>query len=220
MTDLADREAVGSAAATPAVKIDRRLIDKVLIAAGALVAVGLVVAGALLSWGASFSDDYVYSELSSQNIMLPSQEALLADASLSEAARAKLLPFAGQQMTTGKQAEAYAGYIDGHLTRYGGTYAELGATERAARAAVTEAVEAGAPEEEIAELRAASAKVTADRDTVFKGETLRGLLLSAYAWSTVGQIAGISAVVAFIAAGLMGLLVMAGVVHLVRYRKQ
>jgi hypothetical protein len=218
MTDLQDREAVNTAAA-PVVKIDRRLIDRVLIAAGAVVAVGLVVAGALLSWGASFSDDYVYNELSSQNIILPSEEALANDATVTDEARAMLLPFAGMQMTTGKHAEAYAAYIDGHLTRYGGTYAELGATERAARAAVTEAVEAGAPEAEIAELRAASAKVTADRDTVFKGETLRGLLLSAYAWSTVGQIAGISAVVAFIAAGLMGLLVLAGVVHLVRYRK-
>ncbi len=219
MTDLVDRETVGSTGAAAVVKIDRRLIDKVLIAAGAVVAVGLVIAGALLSWGASFSDDYVFNELSSQNIILPSADAINNDASLSEETKAMLLPIAGEQMSTGKQAEAYAGYIDGHLGRYGGTYAELGTTERSARAAVTEAVEAGESEEVIAELRTASATVTADRDTVFKGETLRGLLLSAYAWSTVGQIAGISAVVAYIAAALMGLLVLAGVMHLVRYRK-
>jgi hypothetical protein len=219
MTDLAEREAARSTEPTPAVKIDRRLIDKVLIGAGAVVAVGLVIAGALLSWGASFSDDYVFNELGSQNIILPSVDAINNDAGLSDQAKAMLLPFAGEQMTTGKQAEAYAGYINGHLGRYGGTYAELGATERAARAAVAEAVEAGESEGTVAELRAASAQVTADRDTVFKGETLRGLLLSAYAWSTVGEIAGISAVVAFIAAALLGLLVLAGAVHLVRYRK-
>ena len=41
----------------------------------------------------------------------------------------------------------------------------------------------------------------------------RGLLLSAYAWSTVGMIAGIAAIGAFVAAGLMAILVALGVVH-------
>ena len=52
----------------------------------------------------------------------------------------------------------------------------------------------------------------ARRDTMFKGETLRGLLLSAYAWSTVGHLAGIAAIAAFIAAALMLLLVVLGMV--------
>ena len=51
------------------------------------------------------------------------------------------------------------------------------------------------------------------RNTLFKGETLRGLLLSAYAWSTVGMIAGIAAIGAFIAAAVMGVLVALGIVH-------
>ena len=55
--------------------------------------------------------------------------------------------------------------------------------------------------------------VTAQRNTLFKGETLRGLLLSAYAWSTVGMIAGIAAIGAFVAAGVMAVLVVAGLVH-------
>ena len=45
---------------------------------------------------------------------------------------------------------------------------------------------------------------------------LRGTLLNAYAWSTVGRIAGIAAVGAFIAAAAMAILVVAGVVHLRR----
>lgn len=157
--------------------------------------------------------------MSSQNINFPSAEAINNDASLDEATVAKLLPFAGTQLTTGAGAEAYAAYINGHLTRYDGTYAELGGPERAARTALNEAIAAEAPEAEIAELRATLAQATADRDTVFKGETLRGLLLSACAWDTVGQIAGISATVAYIGAAVMALLVLMGVVHLVRYRK-
>jgi hypothetical protein len=51
---------------------------------------------------------------------------------------------------------------------------------------------------------------------MFKGETLRGLLLSTYAWSTIGQIATIAGGVAFIAAGVMAVLVVAGVIHLRR----
>lgn len=72
---------------------------------------------------------------------------------------------------------------------------------------------AGASEDEIAELRAAADAVTADRDTLFKGETLRGLLLSAYAWATVGQIAGYAAIGAFVAAAAMAVLVALGLVQ-------
>ena len=58
--------------------------------------------------------------------------------------------------------------------------------------------------------------MTAQRDSLFRGETLRGLLLSAYAWSTVGMIAGIAAIGAFLAAAVMGILVVLGIVHLRR----
>jgi len=38
---------------------------------------------------------------------------------------------------------------------------------------------------------------------MFRGETLRGLLLNAYAFDTMGGIAGLAAIAAFIAAGVM-----------------
>lgn len=199
------------------VRITRRGIDKVLIGFGVLATVVFAVAGALLSWGANFSDDYVYDELSSQRISFPTEEALRGEG------RDDLVKYAGQPLETGKQAEAYASYIDGHLRNTGAkyaeegaeplTYAELGGPERAAKAAVTEAIEAGAPAEEVAELQAAADQVSNDRNTLFKGETLRGLLLSAFAWSTVGQIAGYAAIGAFVAAALMAVLVVMGVVH-------
>ena len=60
--------------------------------------------------------------------------------------------------------------------------------------------------------------ISGQRDSLFKGETLRGLLLSSYAWATVGQIAGIAAIFAFVAAAVMAALVIAGLVHELRRR--
>lgn len=194
------------------VAIPRRTIDKILIGFGVVAAVVFAVAGGLLTWGANFSNDYVHDELSSQNIFFPSEDELRAEG------REDLVEFAGQQVTTGEMAEAYASYINGHLeaTADGLTYAEI--DDRGARAAVEEAREAGASEDEIAELQATADQLTQQRDTLFKGETLRGLLLSSYAWSTIGRIAGIAAVVAFVAAGVMVVLSGLGVVHLARNR--
>ncbi|MHB1138487.1 MAG: hypothetical protein ACYC2O_05975 [Microthrixaceae bacterium] len=192
------------------VRLRRGTIDKVLVALGAVTAVVLVVAGGLLLWGASFSNDYVHDELSSQNVFFPDEADLRAEG------RDDLVQYAGEQVTTGAQAEAYASYIDGHLAGIadGKTYSEI--DDRGAAAAVTEAKEAGAPAEEIAELQATADQLKGQRDTLFKGETLRGLLLSSYAWSTIGVIAGIAAWVAFGAAALMIVRVVRGLVHVRR----
>ncbi len=194
---------------TPVVALKRRTIDAVLIGVGLVAAVVFAVAGALLAWGSNFASDYVGDELSSQNITFPSAEALTEDG------RSDLVKFADQKLDTGKEAEAYASYINGHLeaTADGQTYAELGTPERAARAAVTAAVEAGEPQATIDELQATADGISGQRNTLFKGETLRGLLLSAYAWSTVGNIAGIAAIGAFIAAAMMAVLTVLGVIH-------
>jgi len=199
-------------AAEPIVALKRRSIDKVLVAFGIVATVVFVIAGVLLSWGYNFSDDYVTNELTAQNITFPPAEALTEDG------RTDLLEWAGQPLTTGKGAEAYASFINGHLEDIAGglTYAELGGVEREAAGAVTAATEAGAPQSEIDELQATADGVSGQRNSLFKGETLRGLLLSAYAWSTVGTIAGIAAIGAFIAAAVMAILTALGVVH---YRK-
>ena len=191
------------------VTVTRRRLDTLFIALGAVVTVVLLVAGGLLTWGSRFADDYVGDELSSQNITFPSAEAL------EEEGRTDLLSHAGQTVDTGEEAEAYASYIDGHLQNIadGATYADLGATERQAEAAVEEAQANGASADEVAALQAEADGVTAQRNTLFKGETLRGLLLSAYAWSTVGMIAGIAAIGAFVAAAVMLVLTVLGIRH-------
>jgi hypothetical protein len=137
-------------------------------------------------------------------------------AELIKEGRTDLVDRAGQQVTTGAQAEDYAGYIGGHLDGIadGKTYSEI--DDRGAAAAVEAATEAGASEAEVAKLQATADQLAGQRDTLFKGETLRGLLLSAYAWSTVGTIAGIAAWVAIAAAAVMAALTATGVVHLRR----
>jgi hypothetical protein len=191
------------------VVLDRRRIDSILIGVGAVLTLALVVAGALLTWGSQFAADYVDDELSSQNITFPPAEVLEAEG------RTDLVQYGGEQVRTGEHAEAYASFIDGHLQNIAGglTYAELGGVEREAAAAIEAAQEGAADPEQIAALEAEAEEASAQRDTLFKGETLRGLLLTAYAWATVGQIAGYAAIGAFIAAALMLVLVVLGILN-------
>lgn len=200
--------------ATRPIVLRRRTIDRVLVALGAVVAVVLAAAGGLLTWGSTFADDYVGRELESQNIFFPDE------ASLTEDGRSDLVGYADEQVTTGDEAEAYASYIDGHLEGIadGQTYADLGSVQRAANAAVDDAVTADAPDDEVATLQADADAITTQRDSLFRGETLRGLLLSTFAWSTIGSIAFIASIVAFVAAGAMAVLVGAGLVHLRGHR--
>ena len=209
MTAVTHPESVPIAQSEPTVAVRRRTIDTLLTAGGALFAVVLFIAGGLLMWGSNFAEDYVYDELSSQNIVFPDAAALEEDG------RTDLVPYAGETVDTGTEAEAYASFIDGHLEAIadGQTYADLGGPERAANTAVEEAVASGAPASEVEALEADAAAITGQRNTLFKGETLRGLLLSAFAWSTVGRIAGIAGIVALVAGAVMVLLVVLGVRH-------
>jgi hypothetical protein len=195
-----------------AIVVRRRTIDTVLIAAGVVVTFVLAIAGGLLTWGSNFADDYVGDELSSQNIFFPDA------ASLEEDGRDDLVQYADEQVTTGAEAEAYASLINTHIQGIadGATYAELGGPQNEARAALATAQEAGEDEDTIAELQGTVDEITGQRDTLFKGETLRGLLLSTFAWSTIGRIAGIAATVAFVAAAAMAVLVILGIIHRVR----
>jgi hypothetical protein len=192
------------------VRLPRRRIDKFLIGFGVIAAVVFAAAGGLLTWGADFADDYVYDELSSQRVFFPDE------ASLREEGRDDLVKYADEQVTTGGEAEAYAGYIGGHMEGIadGKTYAEI--DDRGAAQAVVDAQDAGASDAEIAELQATADELRGQRDSLFRGETLRGLLLSSYAWSTIGRIAAIAAWVAFAGAAVMAALVAAGLVHVRR----
>ena len=161
-----------------ATSLDRTLTDRLISWSGLVVAVVLVTLGGAAIYGGGFALDNVRDRLAPQNITFPPIEAM------TPAEKATLGEFAGQKVDTGTEAEAFSSYIGGHLTEVneGATYAE---TSSAARAE-------GIPKAEAADL-------SEKADTLFKGETLRGMLLNAYGWWTVGQItfyAGIGMVIA------------------------
>jgi hypothetical protein len=205
--------AVASVATAPVV-ITRRRIDAVLVGLGVIILLVLGTSAALLTWGSTFSGNYVRDELASQHIRFGSAK------SLEDEGRADLTKYADQKLDSGVKAQAYASYINGHLTKIGKglTYAELATPERQAKLDVKTAVDTSQPQAKVDELQTTADGITETRNTLFKGETLRGLLLTAYAWSMVGRIAGFAAIGAIIAAGLTAILVIFGVNHLVTNR--
>ena len=93
----------------------------------------------------------------------------------------------------------------------GKTYAQLGTDQFALQAKVAAAQKSNDPN--LAAVQKQYSDLVASRDTVFKGETLRGLLLTSYGFSEFGVKAAQGALVAFLAAGLLFLLSIAGFVH-------
>lgn len=191
----------------------RRTLDLLASAGGLLVASLLLVAGIVLNSNATFARNYVADQLGDQKITFATLDRLTDE----EKTKPCLVQYAGQLMTTGKQAECYANnYIALHLSRAteGRSYAELGDEQRTLRAELQAAQAANAPN--VAELQAKLDAVTAARETAFQGESLRGMLLTSYGFSELGNKAGQFATVAFIGAGLMVLLSAAGFYHAYR----
>jgi hypothetical protein len=182
--------------------MQRKVFD-ILASAGGLVLVAvLLVAGGLLMWGYSFANSNVHTQLAEQQIVFPPLSAFASAKPGTEITPA-MIPYiekyAGQQLTTGAQAEAYADhFIAIHLQEIGGgkTYAQLSTIARS--------LPAGS---------AAAATAEATVTTVFQGTTLRGLLLEAYGYWTFGQIALWGAIASFILAGIMAILVGLGLWH-------
>jgi len=169
----------------------RKTFDSLVSAAGLLLVVVLLAAGGLLTWTSTYINNEVHTQLAAQKITFPPANSPAVAAPEFQAMR----QYGGQLMTTGAQAEVYADhFIANHLVKIGGgqTYAQLSAASIAAPT---------------------NTKLAAQVETVFKGETLRGLLLNAYAFGTIGTIAGIAAIVSFVAAGLMLLLCLLGFAH-------
>ena len=194
----------------------RRTLD-ILFSIGGLGLAGLLLlVGMVFTSNANFANDYVTSQLSQQNITFKPLNALTDE----EKAQPGLVKYAGQKLTTGKQAEVYANeFIGLHLksTAGGKTYAELGTVQTDLRTQIADAQKAGAAN--VADLQKQLADVTAQRETVFKGETLRGLLLTSYGFSEMGAKAEQAALVAYGAAALMFLLSLAGLIHAFRTPK-
>ena len=188
----------------------RRTLDILFSLGGFGIAALLVVLGLVMSSNASFSNDYVTEQLQEQKITFKAEDKLTEE----ERAVPCLVENAGLLLTTGKQAECYANeFIGLHVknTAGGKTYAELGDVQTGLRARIAEAQRDGDPE--LANLQKQLTDATSQRETVFKGETLRGILLTSFGFSTLGEKADQAASVAYAAAGLMVLLSIAGSIH-------
>jgi len=175
----------------------RRTFDALMVFAGLALTAILLVAGGLLTWGHVFVNSEVHSQLAAQKIVFPPAASPEIKA-LPKADAAAMKVYAGQVMTTGAQAQTYADhFIRVHLGEIGGglTYSQLSAKAMAAPA---------------------NTKLAAQVETVFKGTTLRGMLLNAYGFWQLGQIAWFAAIAAFAGAALLLILSLLGVAHLRR----
>lgn len=169
----------------------RRTFDLIASIAGLALAVVLLVGGIIFQQNANFAHDNVESQLRAQKIFF-ADAATLSDA---EKAKAGVVKNAGKQVLTGEQAEVYANdYIALHLEESldGKTYSELSSESRQ-----------NPDDQELA------GKV----QTAFRGETLRGLLLTTYAFDTLGDKAQQMAIVFFVGSGLFFVLSALGFWH-------
>ena len=161
--------------------MDRSSWDRIVSGAGAVVAVMLIVLGAMAIYGGNFGQQNVRDRLVPQHISFPPADAMTPEE------KAAIGEFAGAKVDTGVEAEAFARYIGGHLEGINGgaTYSETSAAARAE----------GLDPKVAADLQAKA-------DILFKGESLRAMLLNAYGWWTLATIA-LWAGVAMVIAGLI-----------------
>lgn len=173
-------------------KVDRRFVDLLISWSGAVIAVVLMALGAAAIYGGTFAKDNVRDRLEPQNIVFPPLEAM------SPEEQAELGAFAGEKVDTGSEAEAYSRYIGGHLpgVNDGATYSETSSQARA--------LDANDP---------ARAELDAKVNTLFRGETLRAILLNAYGWWTVGQITFFAGIGMALAGITLAILVLFGFRH-------
>jgi hypothetical protein len=194
----------------------RRTLDVLFSVGGIALAGLLLVLGLVMTSNANFAKSYVKTQLGQQNITFKTADTLTPE----EAKSACLVQFAGQPLTTGKQAECYANeFIGLHIKSVanGQTYADLGTPQSALTAKVKAATAANDPT--LPELQKQLTAVTAQRETLFKGETLRGLLLTSFGFSVFGVKGGQVATVAYIVAALLALLSLAGFFHALKTSK-
>jgi hypothetical protein len=179
--------------------MQRKTFDFILTAIGGVVTIVLVVAGVLLLWGASYANNTVHNQLAEQQIFFPAKAAFAnakAGTEITPSMIPKVSQYAGEQLLSGPQAKVYANdFIAVHLSEmpYGGVYS------KASAAAIADPT---------------NTQLADTVNTIFKGTTLRGLLLNAYGWWQIGQIALIAAICAFVGSFLTLILTGLGFWHL------
>ncbi|GAW51567.1 MULTISPECIES: hypothetical protein [unclassified Nocardioides] len=177
----------------------RSAFDKLISWTGLALAAVLLMAGGLLTWANVFIDNQVHDQLTMQGITMPEGDALTG---LPEADANALKPYGGSVLDTGSEAKAFADhYILVHMNEASGdrTYEDVSG-EYIAMTGEQKASEEGQA-------------LGGLRQTLFMGNTLRGLLLYGYAFATMGTIAGIAAIGSFVGAAILLVLFGLGIWH-------
>lgn len=193
----------------------RRTLDVAFSIGGTMLAVLLLVLGLVLSDQASFAETYVTDQLLEQQIAFPAE---YSRGELDVKGSDCLKEFAGTKLDSGKKAECYANfYIKTHMGHSaddaglaGETYSTLGGVVSGLKKDLEAAKAAG---EDTAAIEERIASASGLRETMFKGETLRGLLLTTYGFSIFGDRADLAKTVCYLAAALLLILSVAGFVH-------
>ena len=191
----------------------RRTLDVIFSVGGMLLAALVLVLGLVLQNQADFAKSYVKDQLTAQKITFTPADKLTDEEKAEDGAQC-LIDNGGQALVTGKQAECYANkYIALHLTEVndGKTYSETSTQSRAAAAKADAATKAG--QADAADLTAQAKALDGKVQTLFRGETLRGLLLTSYGFSIFGERAQQAAYVAYAVALVLFLASIAGFVH-------
>jgi hypothetical protein len=168
----------------------RRNSRTLLATAGAALTAVLLIAGGLLLWGSAYVHNTVQGQLAAQQISFPPAAAFAhpkAGSEITPSMIPSVSQYAGQQLLTGQQAEAYADhFIAVHITDMAGgkTYSQLSTASLA---------------------QPNNTQLAGLVNTVFKGETLRSMLLNAYGWWKVSQITYIISLTAFGLGAVAGL---------------
>jgi len=198
--------------------MQRRTLDILFSAGGMALAGLLLIIGLVMTSNANFAKSYVHDQLAQQKITFKTASTLTPEEKKSTC----VVKYAGQALTTGKQAECYANeFIGLHLKSIpaasGKTYSQLGDVQTDLKAKIAAAAKNDPAA--AADLQKQLADVTSARTTVFQGETLRGLLLTSFGFSVLGAKGGQVALVCYLVAGLLFLLSIAGFVHAFRTPK-
>ncbi len=160
--------------------------------------IGILAYGAgFLYWANSFIHGQIRDQLIAQQIYFPPAGSTALDPNVFP----DLQQYAGKQLADGETAKAYAnGFIGRHLQKVadGQTYAQVSAKS------------VQNPQDQ---------KLAAQVQTLFRGETLRGLLLNAYGWWTIGTYALYAAIGLTAAAGAVLVAFLVEVYLLIRDRR-
>jgi hypothetical protein len=147
-------------------------------------------ASAFLINEGSFVNNTIHDQLVAQNIYFPDASQAVTGGSLDPAIYPTLQQYAGQQVDTGDKAKAYANDFIGHHLK--GVYNGLSYSQVST----------------LAQANPTDAKLVSAKATLFQGESLRAMLLSAWGWSQVGMYAfyasiGLMLATAVVAAALV-----------------